>query len=701
MITVSDLYKETMNKNIRPRSYISVSVGVINHDAQNSSKVDDSSESLYFSNKKLLFGSNAEIKPYLTLDENYILTDGSQYFPPRNDENAQFLDTGFVCASVGQSVKITFDNPYTIKGLTIDFGTGFPTRFKVITAHNEYIYDNYDVEFTTTDVFDNTNYIIIKPISMLGGEQRMRINKFLAGIGLVYTNQDVSDSSYSSSISPVADELPAIDFSVTVLDPQNRYNIDDSNSFINFLETKQRVSVAYGVDVGNEQIEWVNKAKLYLDSWESKKGTMTFNAVDYFAFMEDEYVLGNRIYTRTAYQEAESILADCGMTEDDYILDECLKDITLTNPMPECTHKEALQLIANACRCLLYQNADGKIVLQANFANLLDVDNVSIMAENEAEWSKKDNVLDDEEIVEYAELTYNFISLDNKLFLPKDKNYGHTGYVSSEASNHQGYFANNPKISLILPAAYQFFSMIIDFGGNPPQEMIIRTYYRGSVTNEFVVTEMTNKNDFALDYGRFEKIEFEITKGCPLNRVLVNHIELGDLTDYTVVRDNMFDNPTGYADRKTKDVYVKIYTFENESRTIKDEDGNEIEEIYPKEIEDEVYFQKNINVVGENQYVENPLVSTKEHASMLADWFANHFKNNNEYDVSYRGEPRISAGDIVFFESEIAGILQTEILDERLNFNGALRGDLKLKKALKNAEGELHVGKSKNGLVRN
>ena len=685
MITVSNRYKEAMDKHIRNRSFVTVGVGVINQEAQASARLDESSESLYFSNSRLLFGNKA-VNTYITLDENFIKADGSQLFPPRDTDEAQFLDSGFVCANVGQSVRIDFNYTYSIKGLTIDFSSGYPTKFRIRTATKTIEFDNDVAKFTTTTVLGDTNYIIIEPITMVGGQQRMRLNEILMGIGLVYTNEDVTDSSYSASVSPISEELNKIDFSVTILDPQNRYDIDDDNSFINFLETKQRVSVSYGIEMDDGSIEYVNKANLFLDSWESKKGQMTFNAVDAFAFMDDDYELGYKIYNRTAWQEAIQILDDLGLEPDEYELDECLKDVQLVNPMPKCTHKEALQLIANACRCIMFQNSDGKLVIRANFANVLTTDDLVVEANQEALWSKLNTVLTGG-YAEYIEFTRNFIRADgSQLFKPTNRSYADAGFVSGSVSNYRGLFTENPIISLRLPTAYQYFGIEVDFGGNPPLEIMIRTYYHGEVSKIVTFNNIKEKNYFMEDFGMFEKIEIEVTKTHPLNRVIIHHIALGDLTDFTVKRDAMFENPIGYADRKTKDVYVKIFSYENVTKKIKDENGNQVETIVPDEVDDEVYFMKSINLVGENQYVENPLISNEQQASLVAEWLGNYFYNNTEYDVSYRGEPRVGAGDIVYYESEVAGILQTTILTESLTFNGSLKGTFTLKKALKKEE---------------
>lgn len=133
----------------------------------------------------------------------------------------------------------------------------------------------------------------------------------------------------------------------------------------------------------------------------------------------------------------------------------------------------------------------------------------------------------------------------------------------------------------------------------------------------------------------------------------------------------MLEEPFGYADRKTKDIFVKIFTFEN------DENGE------PKEKEDSVYLKRNINNSGEVKYCENQLISTESHARMIAEWLGNYYSNNISYDVEYRGEPALDSADIIYMESDVVNNLQVEVENHRINFNGSLNGSLALRRAMR------------------
>lgn len=668
MINVSSAYKKAMNNQIRDRAYISVGIGVINQNAQEDSKANGVFS--YYSQGDIFDTNQAKID-YATMEENYFKLDGSMLFVPENNELMQLKNNGITLEEYLAPIRIDFSKFYAIKGLTIDFGFSYPSEFSIRTAQKEFTYTNNSQKFMTEDVMGDTDHIIITPITMTGGKQRLRIKSILMGIGLAYSNKQTKSFSLKESVSSISDELPSETLNFAFYDEEGRFDVDDENSFIDYLETMQQMTVSFGITLENGTVEWNQIATLYLKNWKSQKGQVTMTATDRLAQMEDEYSLGNKIYERTAYSEAESIFADAGLEPDEYFIDEYLNDVILINPMPIGTHKSCLQLLANACRCIIRQDENGKIMIKANFANVLDPDDLNVETNGVAKWSKIQNVLHGSEVV-YAELTQDFIKTDGSMyFLPEDSSYLETSYVSEQIADENGMFEENPAITITMPAAYSYFGLTIKFDGNPPQEMIIHTY-NGDVLKESTVFKgMSEETALFHEFMQFDKMVIEFTKGYPNNRILVNKITFGDLSDYVLTRNLMMENPIGYKEKRVKAIKVKIFSYQN------DEDGNS------EEIEDNVFVTRILNQVGEIRTLANPLVSAEEHAELLAEWIGNYYANNISYDVKYRGEPRINAADIIHMESEKLSNLQVEITNHTLNFNGAFNGSLELRRALK------------------
>lgn len=669
MQRVSAQYKDIMNRPIRNRAYISVGIGIVNNEAQKSGKF--TGEYAYWSNETVPFEIQTALCEYATMEQNFFKADGSMLFLPENDEYMQLRKSGLCTYELLGGVRIEFGSTYDIKGMTVDFGESYPTKLTVNSESRSFTYTNDKSKMVVTDVFGETSYIEIVPVTMRGGMQRLRIKNILMGVGINYSNSDVKFASMKEIVHSISEELPSIDFSLSVFDYDGVYDVDNDNSFINYLDTMQTVSISYGLEMDDGHIEFLKVGKLYLKNWNSKKGEMKFTATDRLSHMEDTYSLGNKIYERTAYDEAINVFTDAGLEPDEYFIDECLQDIDLINPMPEVTHKEALQLLANASRCILKQDHNGIIRIVANFANVIEPDDMQIIATDNAAWSHVEKVLVGSEYV-YADMTKDFFRLDgSQSFFPDDEQYSiETGYVSGSISDEFGLFVDNPVITVKIPAAHSYYGIHVNFDGNHPSELIIHTYRNNNLLESAKFKDISQNNVFNHDFLAFDTLSIEFTKGYPNNRILVNKIAFGDVSDYIIRKKDMLNHPVGYKEEKIKNVLVKIFSFEN------NEEGN------PQEIEDDVYYLHNINIKGKNKVVENPLVSTEEHAQILAEWIGNYYYNNISYDVNYRGEPRLNAADIIYMESDFLSSLQVEIESSTLDFNGAFRGKLSLRRAL-------------------
>lgn len=672
MRSVSDSYKRAIKEPIRARGYIQIGLGAISLEAQGSAVLDESNELAFWSDASTLFTDYVEANTeYATLEQNFLPCDGSMTFLNEGVQVSRNL--GIATENILGSVKIDFDNDYPVKGITIDFGDNYPTTLKIVTSNgDEFSYSNATRKFVATTTFGEISSLTIVPLTMKSGQARMRIKNILMGVGINFGNTDVTTSSYSEVVSAISEYVPSHSFNVTVLDPQNRFDVDSSDSFINFLEIGQTVNVVMGQTLEDNSIEWVKICKLKLNSWSSEQGQFRFSAVDEFANQNNDYTDGDSIHSRSAYDEAESILQGMGLEPDEYDIDVSLMNVTLTAPMPKMTHKEALQTLCNACRCVLLQGNDGKILIRPNFAIVIEPEDIVVDSfDTESAWSNPQNVLIGANTV-YADLTQGFMVADgSQRFLPESAPYDeNTGYVSEEIADNNGNFVANPKLSLSLEAPYNFFGFAINFDGNPPQKLSIKTYLNGSIVDSVEYENVEKENYFFHDFGRFDSVVFEILKGAPNNRVLINKISFGDYTDYKLTKDDMMSNLVGTRERTVKEIRVRIFTY-----TATD-DGYDV-------ADDEEYYTETLNQIGDVLIVENPLINTEALAITLAEWLKAYYINNVVYDVSYRGDLRLMASDIIHMESNVLNNLQVAIEGHTLNFNGAWSGNLTMRRALK------------------
>lgn len=672
MIYASNQYKSIMADpyRYRPRGHMTVSISAVNNEAQAVSSFSDDCKYAYWSNLINPLRNKRVQTVYATMEQNFFKADGSQYIlPEESDEYFQLLlNTETASKDLMGAIKIILDKKYEIKGLTIDFGNAYPTAFSVESADYSYMYEITNGFFETTDLMGDTDYIIITPISMVGGAQRLRINNILMGVGLNYTNAEISSASYSTDVDSFATELPSYSFSLTIFDENQEYDVDNNDSFANFLHTKQDITISAGLELDDGTVEWIQMAKLLLATWKSQKGKMSFTAKDRFAFMDDTYTLGNYIGEKVLYDVAESVLQDAGFEADEYEIDEYLRDVIIKNPIPEKKHKECLQLIANAARCKLYQNNNGKICITANFANVLEPEDVTVVANDETAYSKPENAVLASNC-EYATMEQNFFRADGTMYILPEGNgpYLETSYTSDAIADGNGLFDENPRIMLTLPAAYSFYTISVSFYGNAPKEMKVITYMDDVKQSSVKFHDLGNENLLNSEFLNFNRIVFEFTETRPYNRVSINRISFGDLSDYMLTRHDMMEEPVGYRNEMIKTVSVRVCSFVINSQ------GS------PQQIDDSAWVENEINSVGIVAKFENPLIGTEEHAQLVNEWLSENMKNNVTYNIKYRGEPRIEASDIIFMEG-LNRTIQCEVESHNFTFNGAFSGTLALRK---------------------
>lgn len=101
----------------------------------------------------------------------------------------------------------------------------------------------------------------------------------------------------------------------------------------------------------------------------------------------------------------------------------------------------------------------------------------------------------------------------------------------------------------------------------------------------------------------------------------------------------------------------------------------------------DVYRQdesRQLNPTGQLETWENPLVSDVIHAANLADWIGDYMRADREYDLQYRGEPRLDANDIAFLENKYVPDLLLRVYEHTLKFDGAFSGTIKARRDMGN-----------------
>lgn len=731
MQKVSKAYKESMKSSLRERAYIMLSFGLVNQEAQAKARIAPG-DFAYFSNAANLFSEKSAEMVYATLEEDFTKVDGSMLFLPRRNSSDTYYDTGLVggklVSQAQYELTINLNTGATdFKGITINFGENYPVDFDMVSSSGQTIEirDNTLAEFTSEEVLENTTYVKLVFYRMKNPQSRLRIYSIRFGYGLVYYNDSVMSSSLDSYISPIGADVPQIDFSVQLKNYDHYFNVDNPKSAINFLETGQEMEIFYGYQLpDSEEIEWVRGNHLLCSEWESDDYTATIRCQDIFRNMDSEYYKGT--YTsagRSYFDLAKEILTDAGLS--DYYIDPRLKKLYTKNPLPRVQHKEALQIIANACQCVLSQTRFGSVQIKSSFNP-----EAAASSNGETAYSQVGNILNDSVKDEYASLAGNYtVANGGMYFLPRNVsgNVLNTGYVSSAISDENGEFGTNPVVTIVQEAACMYYGVKFVFGHALPAAITIRTYNNGSLVEEYEVEDEITKTLVILhDFDDFDTMKIEFTKTAePHNRIVLNHFSFGDVTDFTMTRTDMTSSPKAIKQELIKEVIVPCYSYQN--GTLEESLVSEEIEVVNGQVETFFIGEPSYNfratldegspgvsiVASGNYYVtlkfsktgtfrlevfgyrykiveryaiktlhsrgktikwENPLISDMTMATDLAEWLGEYYTAGIEYEYNTRGNPEIDANDIVYQENEFHKDMKVTIYRQTLNFNQSFSG---------------------------
>lgn len=743
MHQVQNRYKDDIRKKLRNQSYMRATVGVINQLAQENITVPDHDNYSELSNFEKPFSSYELEAYYAAAEENFTKVDGSMYFAPATvDETA--LNQGIVSKHILGSFRVAFNHAYDFRGITINFGEYYPVDFDIISDNETFhITNNSFANFRFEEVISNTQNITITPIRMVNGRGRLRILQFTCGIGIIFTNKEIIDSSLKQYINPLSEQLPTIDFSLNVDNRGRIFDIENDRSTVNFLEVGQTVTAEYGYQLDNNEIEWIKCATLHLTNWKADDQNMSFNAEDAFSKMNGKYYKGTYDgQEHTLYDLAVDVFTDLGFDSRQYEIDSYLRSISTKNPIPLVKHSEALQLIANAGRCIINCASDGKIVIKHSFA-AQRMPNREATTERQHELSSVENITNTFPKYHYAIANRDLIDSSNQFyFMPADTNGKlATGYISSSIADTQGNFSAKEAVLITLEASYHAYGLSLDFFGNAPVRVRFKTYMDGTLVDTFEddVTDKHYRTEH--EFTEFNQMEIEFVKGVAGNYVYLDSITYGDVTDYnltysneltgyprgnqtelikqidqkitslsdgernkqilqgdlliTVGENNIFiptwDNPFTNAtiqvtsemagvtvSASTADIYsyggefIITATGAQAGTTI-----NVKYTIYGDELISNVTnIIYEINTDGETVYEKNPLIDTQSLAQSVSEWEGDYYFGNREYEISYRGDPRIEANDILLLENKYTNNLFIRVIDHEIKFNGALSGSI-------------------------
>lgn len=747
MYQTSQEYKESMKRPVRNQSYMKIQLGLINQEAQQTAGLSDTNKYNDFSDAESIFNQHT-VRRYATYESNFWKANGISFFLP--EKKSDYRKDGITSTNLFEEsfrVKFVFGcGKSDIKGLTIKFGRNYPTKFTIVTDNaTSFEYENTEELFKSDDVFENTESIELVITEMNVPNTRVRIDYIIFGLGLEYDDEWISEASSNTTLSAINEDLPESEFKVTLCNDNQLFNVDNPSSDINFLESGQKVNVMMGYMLDDGNIEWIKMHSLYVSEWSADDSSATITAVDILKYLDEKYYKG--IYYKdgiSLYDLAVLVLTDAGLNEDEYYIDSYMKKVYVHNPLPNVTHKEALQIIANAGRCIMDYDRNGKIRIRVAFKPTYDT-----TSNGETYFSNAPTIDNLTEKNQYATCEQNFWKADGeKLFAPTD-HHQDTGYISASISDENGRFDVNPMLTRTLEAKYKAYGIMINFSGNLPKKIVIRTYADDVLNNTLTITSgIEQATEINYDFPEYDRLEIEFPETEPNSRIHIDYLSLGAETSYSLEYDDLYSTPVGTQLEKIKNVKVSrslysksatkedltsetiTYSGENQIYYLNDpcygysvaisnaksgqsakivssgayyvevafsgvKTGENIEVAitgYKYNVATSYYSQPVHNRGTEKEW-QNPLISFGDHCQEVAKWLADYFASGIEYELDYRGEPAIDCGDVIGQENKYDPDLKTIVEQSQITFkSGLLGGGLRTRR-------KEYVARTKNRLV--
>ena len=393
MQTVSENWKNAHKQTLLNESYVEVSLDVADPESLAEAASQDNGAVYISDTSEVVSEVDKNIVPYCTLEQNLWLLDGGRKAIPESDYGESgyvgdvLSDDVCVFSSKTPIITITFPNlkvyDKLIPGITITWSAAygeFADSF-VVTAYNgdtivaqKEVVGNRSVKSLVWVDIVNYNRIVIQIKKWCLPHHRARVEEVFIGLRKVYSKTDLFNYSHSQSVDPLSTSLPKTEIKFSIDNTTGEYNPYNEQGMAKYLMERQEVKSRYGLKLNDGSVEWIKGGTFYLSEWYAKQNGMSadFTARDLLEFMSAVHVdkdYKGPSWRRNLYLLAENVLSEANLPLNSngtvkWLIDESLEQIFTTAPLPQDTLANCLQLIANAAKCVLYQDRDGTLHIE-------------------------------------------------------------------------------------------------------------------------------------------------------------------------------------------------------------------------------------------------------------------------------------------------------------------------------------------------
>lgn len=199
--------------------------------------------------------------------------------------------------------------------------------------------DNY--KYVCNNIVENYKKLVITFYSTNNPLRYLKLYKILYGAEKVFEGDNLISADILEEVDLLSSELSINTLDFTVYSADDEFNIINPKGLYSLLQQRQRLQVTETIINENKEKDM---GTFYLDTWVNEKDkTMKIGAIDLIGVI-DKTDFNGGIYTNITFENLiKEIMSSVNLTEDDYEIQEELKNITLAGYLPICSHRSALQ----------------------------------------------------------------------------------------------------------------------------------------------------------------------------------------------------------------------------------------------------------------------------------------------------------------------------------------------------------------------
>lgn len=744
MKRVSTAYKDAMKRTIQPFSHMRVTFDIVDSTIVDDTAISVDRDGTVWSDVTKVLNRVEDKKQYITFEpqfwrvgsmEQYILPDAGQSYVS-DDYVSDILTDASGKFGAPPILTMSFGITHSILGFTFTFDDAnetYPTQINV-TAYR----DGEPIEKSTIHpdsalwVWDHGieefDKLTMEFVSLNKPYNRLRLKNIMFGIRVVWTTKDIYESKHTTKIDPISSTLPTAKVEWSINNINRNYNGDNPTGIWAYLDMNQPVKIEYGSELDDSgEIEWLLAGHYHSQGAPEMDGLFAkFSAVDTLTNMDKTFNHGlYRPEGVTLYDLAEEVLIDADLEAlpDGGIpwhLDESLRNIKTYAAIPRNTHKECLQLIANAGKCALYTDVDGRIRL------ILQEDpKITVSDNGGTHWSDSAAAFNEIEPVASQYITFEpntWLIGGNRIVLPDEGNPPViTGYTSSAISGTNGVFGESPSITVHYSYAYHSNNLALQFGDPVPSEFRVQWYRDGVLldTQDVIGNTLSDWTSDRVIPMQTDTVITILKMSKPNTRARVQKIGKGRVSDYYLDYTLMKQEPEVKKIPQLSEMQMDVhnYVVSPDASELYHEEELEVDGERTIEVTYQLSTNHNVVVTGGElvaaemyaEYskitvsgnglvdvlltgktiedsksivsvhfhdtgspcpVDNPLITNRVHAADAGAWMGNYLQLRNSYSVDYREDFRIDVNDIIYQQSMFEGRFPVRVTKHVLNMPG-------------------------------